>query len=62
VLSILRRLGPRLLILASVGLVATIAFWYFTIRTPRIPQRTLRISVAGDRSQEVRFVATQCSQ
>ena len=42
-LSILRRLGLRLSILASVGLVAAIAFWYFTIRTLPIPQRTLRI-------------------
>src|SRR5258708_23372079 len=43
VLSILRRLGLRFLILASVGLVAAIAFWYFAIRTLPIPQRTLRI-------------------
>ena len=42
-LSILRRLRPRLLILASVGSIAALAFWYFIIRTPRIPQRTLRI-------------------
>src|SRR5215471_8643020 len=43
VLSILRQARRSLLILTSVGLAAFIAFWYFTIRTPRIPQRTLRI-------------------
>jgi PAS domain S-box-containing protein len=43
VLSVLRRFKPRLLMLTSVGLAASIAFWYFNIRTPRIPQRTLRI-------------------
>src|SRR5262249_2346440 len=42
-LSILRRLKPTLLILASAGLAAAIAFWYFTIRTRPLPQRTLRI-------------------
>lgn len=43
VISILRKVRPRSLILTSVGLAASIAFLYFTIRTPRIPQRTLRI-------------------
>jgi PAS domain S-box-containing protein len=43
VLSILHRVRPRSLLLISVGLAASIAFWHFTVRTPSIPQRTLRI-------------------
>ena len=42
-LPILQRVRPRSLFLISVSLAALIAFWYLTFRTPRIPQRTLRI-------------------
>lgn len=55
-LSILRRLGLRLLILASVGLVAAIAFWYFTIRSGHhlFPQRTLRIGFENNPPVQIR--------
>ncbi len=38
-----RRLKRVSWILASSGLAAIVAFWYFMVRTPPIPQRTLRI-------------------
>jgi hypothetical protein len=36
-------LRPTPWILAAAGLTSAIAFWYFTIRVPNIPERILRI-------------------
>ncbi len=42
-LSISHWLRRPFLILVSIGLAASVTFWYFAIRTPPIPRRTLRI-------------------